>query len=378
MFLNISCVEAARARIRHVYDTFDTVCVQFSGGKDSTAVLYLAKEIHEERGLGPVKVIFRDEEMITPKTIEYIEKVRNYDWVDMEWYCLPYGTEIWVLGRRQSALLWSKKREAEGRLVREIPPWAITAEDFGLDPSKPLPETIDYYTMQGKTGNVAFITGVRANESMVRYRACVQKLHENYIVTPFGIKKGIPLKFAKIIYDWETNDVFKYISEEHGAEYCEYYDLAAITGSNTRVGIPLHAVAIRRIGDVVMTEPEFYDRLWECFPYIDAQRRIGKDFDFEALILNYARLGFEGAKFLIEDYIIGEAKQRRAKSYVAEFRKKHALDSYSYPISLLIRNLLLNNIDRGSAVSPIGPKTKAHSMRQKELELIESSELYEN
>ena len=51
MFLNISCVEAARARIRHVYDTFDTVCVQFSGGKDSTAVLYLAKEIHEERGL---------------------------------------------------------------------------------------------------------------------------------------------------------------------------------------------------------------------------------------------------------------------------------------------------------------------------------------
>jgi predicted phosphoadenosine phosphosulfate sulfurtransferase len=378
MFLNISCVEAARARIRHVYDTFDTVCIQFSGGKDSTAVLYLAKEIHEERGLGPVKVIFRDEEMITPKTIEYIEKVRNYDWVDMEWYCLPYGTEIWVLGRRQSALLWSKKRELEGRLVREMPPWAITAENFGLDPAKPLPESIDYYTMQGKKGNVAFITGVRANESMVRYRACVQKLHENYIVTPFGVKKGIPLKFAKIIYDWETNDVFKYLSEEHGAEYCEYYDLAAITGSNTRVGIPLHAVAIRRIGDVVATEPEFYDRLVECFPYIDAQRRIGKDFDFETLISNYAVHGFEGAKWLIEDYIIGATKQRRAKSYVSEFRKKHILDKHSYPMNLLMRNLLLNNIDNGSAVSPVGPKTKAFSVRKKELEIIESSELYEN
>lgn len=378
MFLNISCLEAARARIRHVYDTFDTVCVQFSGGKDSTAVLYLAKEVHEERGLGPVKVIFRDEEMITPKTIEYIEKVRNYDWVDMEWYCLPYGAEIWVLGRRQSAILWSTKRAEEGRLIRDMPPWAINASHFGLDPSQPLRESVDYYTMQGKTGNVAFITGVRANESMVRYRSCVQKLHENYIVSPFGLKKSIPLKFAKVIYDWETNDVFKFLKEEHDAEYCEYYDLAAITGSNTRVGIPLHAVAIRRIGDVIATEPEFYDRLVECFPYIDAQRTVGKDLDFEALIAKYAEFGFVGAKFLIEDYMIGETKQTRAKSYVAEFRKKHMLDSYSYPISLLIRNLLLNNIGNATAVSPVGPKTKAFSARQKELEILESGDLYDN
>ena len=97
MFLDMSCVEAARQRIRHVYDTFDTVCVQFSGGKDSSAVLYLAKEVHEERGLGPVKVIFRDEELVSPVLLDYVLKVRDYDWVDMEWYCLPTATEIWIL-----------------------------------------------------------------------------------------------------------------------------------------------------------------------------------------------------------------------------------------------------------------------------------------
>ena len=273
MFLDMTCVDAARERIRHVYDTFDTVCVQFSGGKDSTAVLYLAKEIHEERNLGPVKVIFRDEQMVSPVVVEYLEKVRNYDWVDMEWYCLPQAQEVWVLGRREYCLLWSPKRAQEGRLYREMPPWAIHAGHFGLDPSKTIPQSIDYYTMQGKTGRTAFLTGVRANESMIRYRSCVQKLHENYINVPFRMKKSIPLRFAKVIYDWTTDDVLKFISEEHNAEYCEYYDLAAITGSNTRVGIPLHAVAIRRIGDVVATEPEFYDRLVECFPQIDSQRQ---------------------------------------------------------------------------------------------------------
>lgn len=367
MFLDMTCVEAARQRIRHVYDTFDTVCVQFSGGKDSTAVMYLAKEIHEERGLGPVKVIFRDEEMVSPATIKYVEKVRNYDWVDMEWYCLPYPAEIWILGTRVTTLLWSNARKEQGRLIRDIPDWAITGENFGLTHDVSLPEQTDYYTMQGKTGNVAFITGVRASESMVRYRSCVQKLHESYIVTPYKLKRSIPLKFAKIIYDWNTNDVFKYIIDEHDADFCEYYELAAMTGSNTRIGIPLHSVAIRRIGDVVATEPEFYDRLFECFPDIDAQKRWWPDFDIEKLILKYSQNGFDGASSFINDYLIGDRRKMEAKAYVAKFRKKHFESPSSYPISWLIRNLALNDIDVNSP-SPVGPGTRAYTVREMEIE----------
>ena len=364
MFLDISCVDAARQRIRHVYDTFDTVCVQFSGGKDSSAVLYLAKEIHEERGLGPVKVIFRDEEMLSPTIYEYVNKVRQYDWVDMEWYCLPAPQEVWVLGMREIILAWDSEREAKNKLVRDMPPWAINASHFGLPRGEVLPESIDYYTMQGKVGSVAFITGVRANESMVRYRSLVQKVHENYIVTPYRMKKSIPMKFAKIIYDWQIDDVMKFLSEEHGAEYCEYYDLAAITGSNTRVGIPLHSVAIRRIGDVVATEPSFYDRLWEIWPEIDAQRRWWPEFDIEKHIENYASMGFAGAKLCVDENFFDKYDRMRAFSYIADFRKKHIKDPYSYPMNWLIRNLLLNEITVAAA-APVGPKTRAHTLRQK-------------
>jgi predicted phosphoadenosine phosphosulfate sulfurtransferase len=364
MFLDISCVDAARQRIRHVYDTFDTVCVQFSGGKDSTAVLYLAKEVHEERGLGPVKVVFRDQEMVSPLVYDYLNKVRQYDWVDMEWYCLPYAQEIWVLGVRENILAWDPYREKENRLSREMPEWAINASHFGLPMDQTPPEGIDYYTMQGKTGSVAFITGVRANESMVRYRSLVQKVHENYIVSPYKMKKSIPLKFAKVIYDWQTDDVLKFISEEHGADYCEYYDLASMTGSNTRVGVPLHAVAIRRIGDLVATEPDFYDTLWSIWPDIDAQRRWWSEFNIEKFINDYAEDGFAGAKRCINENMLDDIDRRRARAYVADFRKKHLKDPYSYPMNWLIRNLILNEITI-SAAAPVGPKTKADSIRRK-------------
>lgn len=356
LFLDASCVDAARARIRHVYDTFDTVCVQFSGGKDSTAILHLAKEVHDERGLGPVKVIFRDEEMVSPMVIDYVMKVRDYPWVDMEWYCLPYGAEIWILGRREAALLWSGKRQREGRLVRPMPDFAINATHFGLDHDRPLRESIDYYTMQGKKGRTAFITGVRANESMIRYRSCVQKLHENYIVTPFGVKRGLPLKFAKVIYDWQTSDVFKFIMES-GGEYSEYYDAAEMTGSNTRVGIPLHSIAIRRLGDVIATEPEFYDQLVRAFPRIDAQRRIGKDFDPDRVVELYSQDGLDGVSQFISDFMIGKTMQAAARRYVSTFKKKMAHDPVSYPIHWLVRTLLLNSIHVTSA-NPAGPGTK--------------------
>ncbi len=369
LFLDIDCVEAARQRIRHVYDTFDTVCIQFSGGKDSTAVLLLAKEVHEERGLGPVKVIFRDEEMVSPAVIEYVEYIREKPWVDMEWYCLTHGSEVWVLGRRQSVILWSEKRRAEGRLVREMPPYAISAASFGISGQTYMPEHPDYYTMQGKIGNVAFITGVRANESMVRYRSLVQKLHENYIVTPYKMKRKMPLKFAKVIYDWQSADVFKFIVEEHGERYCEYYDRAAVTGSNSRVGIPLHATAIRRLGDVVATEPEFYDKLVECFPYIDAQRRYWPVFDTEALVSKYSKMGWDGVKEFIDEYMIGDTKKQRAMSFVAEYRRKHVRDPKSYTIYSLINSLFMHSIAPSVAATPIGPKTRVHSVRE-----FESSE----
>lgn len=363
MYLDINCVEAARQRIRHVYDIFDTVCVQFSGGKDSTAALYLAKEVHEERGLGPVKAIFRDEEIISPAAEEFVTEVSNYDWVDMEWYCLPQLQEVWSMGTRELVLLWSAFREECGMLVRDFPPNCIRAEHFGLSGNLPLPKRIDEYTMQGKRGRTAFITGVRANESMIRYRSVTQKLHENYINRPQGLPKAIPLRFAKVIYDWTSDDVLKFITEEHGASYCKYYDYAMLGGANQRVGTPLFSTAARRLTDVVKTEPEFYDRLVETFPQIDTQRQLWGEYDIEAVVDQFAADGWDGVKECIETHFDDVDYRRLAFAFADKFRTSHNKDPFAYPIDHLVRTLLLNSVVGNP--SPVGPQTIAHKKRMK-------------
>jgi hypothetical protein len=66
--------------------------------------------------------------------------------------------------------------------------------------------------------------------------------------------------------------------------------------------------------------------------------------------------------------MIGPVKTQRAKAFVAEFRKKHARDPHSYPFENLIRHMFLKELNRAASVTPVGPKTRAHTLRMKEIE----------
>ena len=81
--------EAALRRIEDLYNRVDEVVVSFSGGKDSTCVMMVTLEVAKKLGRLPLKVLFFDEEIVDPDTIEYIERVRLRDEIDLYWFCVP-------------------------------------------------------------------------------------------------------------------------------------------------------------------------------------------------------------------------------------------------------------------------------------------------
>ncbi len=323
-YLDIDVLTAARQRIRHIYDTHDRVVTCFSGGKDSLAVLELHREVAEARGDLPVNVIFRDEELIPKVVIDFVDEYRKKPWVKMYYFAVPLKSEKFVLGDNSGYVQWDPAR----RHIRPIPEHAIR-----LRPGDP--RVFDQYTMDAFAatyfkGKLAFMTGVRAAESLIRFRACVNKLNDSYI----NASSSPRVSMCKPIYDWAENDVLKFFFEEH-IRYCAIYDAQHLVGGRLRVSTPLHAEAAKKIGLLRRTDPVFYDQLIALFPDMAIQDRYWDELDREGLARIYG-----GSYASIRRYILEVMSPDRRAAALEKFdsamvraRKEPA----SYPPAYVFR-----------------------------------------
>ncbi len=328
-FLEIDVLTAAKERIHHLIDAFDTLAVMFSGGKDSLVVLHLVREVMLERGITtPVNVVFRDEELIPMEVINFVDEYRRQPWVNMLWFAVPLKSTKYVLGICHDYVQWDRNR----RHVRDIPEWAITLPD---DDER----VFDQYSMDAHTatyfqGKVAFLTGIRASESLMRYRASVNKLNESYIN---AVESTDRVKLCKPIYDWEENDVFRYFYDRE-IRYCTLYDAQMWSGQGLRVSTPLHAEAAKRFDHMRQSAPELYARVIEVFPEMLAHERYYSELDRDAIKQRYGT-SYEGVRAWIEENITDETQYRlalkrwdsvmvRAKSSPASYPPRYLLNTF--------------------------------------------------
>lgn len=340
-------VTASRERVRHIDDLFDHMVVMFSGGKDSLATLLLMREMYEELGYGKVTAVFRHEEVINPSVLEFVEKFRHLDWLDLYWMCIPQKNSKFVLGQKETYVEWDSSGEREW--VTQPPEWAILGSDLGIEDEHALDQnSLDDYIADYlfPTGKVAFVTGVRAAESLVRFRSVTQKLNENYISSIENNTKS-RVKLCKPIYDWTQTDVLKFIIES-GEDYCPVYDAQHLAGIGLRVSTALHVVASKKFGKMAEMEPEFYQSIVNVFPEMQDQARYWGQFDQDAIIRDYKGKGWNGVMRYIRDNV-PEANRQLAYERVKLWRGRHEQDPKNYPIDLLLKTIAFGTIKQRMA-----------------------------
>ncbi|TWW13581.1 phosphoadenosine phosphosulfate sulfurtransferase [Dellaglioa algida] len=245
-YLDINVYDAAQERINYLFEEFDDVYISFSGGKDSGTVFNLL--VDKARKLNKkFSVLYVDMEGMYKNTVDYVEEMidDNMDVLnDIHWVCLPfYGDNssssiepIWNFWDPKKNDLW----------IREMPdkPYVINVDNYNsifgeLNLDKRFGQFVEWYGKWrfNKYGNSVNVMGIRAQESLNRWRAVTSKKVNRYKGHNWTVANKGSVTNAYPIYDWLAEDDWIYFAK-FNKKYNKAYDLFY------RAGVPLSAMRI--------------------------------------------------------------------------------------------------------------------------------------
>jgi predicted phosphoadenosine phosphosulfate sulfurtransferase len=243
---------AAEARIAYIFDEFERVYVSFSGGKDSTVMLHLVMAEAQRRNRR-VGVLVIDLEAQYKATMDHVAALLELyrDHADPYWVCLPIALRNAVSQYEPRWCAWDPdKRDA---WVRELP----TAPGVVSDPSffpwfVPRMEFEEFDVLfglwYGDGKPAAGFIGIRADESLNRFRTIASRTKAMHRGQRFTTKVEDGLYNVYPIYDWKTADIWVYHAKNPDRPHNRLYDMMHLAG------LGIHQMRI-------------------CQPYGDDQRR---------------------------------------------------------------------------------------------------------
>ena len=227
-YQDVSVLEAARQRIRYTFDHFDKVSVSFSGGKDSTVLLHLTAQEARKRGR-QIGVLIVDLEAQYQATVDHIAALTEeyQDVIDLHWVCLPMKLRNAVSNFEPTWMAWDQN--SKDVWVRPIPEQAKTLDspDYdwyvpGMEFEEFVIEWADWYAQGEK---LAVLVGIRADESLNRYRTIATFAKRTYEDKRWTTRILDGVYNVYPIYDWRTEDVWRFHGKYPELRANPIYDL---------------------------------------------------------------------------------------------------------------------------------------------------------
>ena len=249
-YLDINVYQAAKKRVEMVFDNFEKIYISFSGGKDSSVMTHLVLAEAKKRNK-KVGLLIIDLEAQYMDTVNHMtDMVEIYkENIDLHWICAELLLRNAVSNFEPRWICWDETKK--DIWVREKPELAADMSKYDFfQPKMEFEEFMvlfgEWYS-QGKD-TAAFI-GIRADESLHRYRAIVSKKQGlMYNEWKWSTKVSKNLFNIYPIYDWKTEDIWVFHGKHKEFPHNKVYD------QMTKAGVKLSQQRL-------------------CQPYGDDQRR---------------------------------------------------------------------------------------------------------
>lgn len=282
IYTNENVLDAAKKRVSYIFDEFENIVVSISGGKDSTVLAHLALKEANRRGR-KIGLFFLDEEVVYDSTIKQIRYLMDLYpentiklWLQIE-FNLTNATSFedsqfipWERGKHK---IWMRRKEPDSIQHK---PWDREKETI-RDKNKGFGFYDALENFQRNRPNTAFLVGLRATESMNRWRAVSKNPgHKDAFWTTKMENNSIS---AYPIYDWNFHDVWRYIYDTK-LRYSKIYDYQFKKGlgiNEIRVSSLIHEKSFKSLVELPEFEPKTYDRLLKRVGGIATGHIYGKD-----------------------------------------------------------------------------------------------------
>lgn len=359
VYINENVLDATKRRISEVFDEFENIVVSISGGKDSTVLAHLAltEASKRDRKIG---LFFLDEEVVYDSTIKQIEYLMNLYpknttklWLQIE-FNLTNATSFeegqfkcWEKGKHK---IWMRPKQKDSIQHK---PWD-PAKETVRDKNKGFGFYDALENFQNQRENTCFLVGLRATESMNRWRAVAKNPgHKDWFWSTKGKNGNIS---AYPLYDWNFHDIWKYIYDNK-VQYSKIYDYMHKKGmplQEIRVSSLIHEKSFKALVELPEFEPKTYDRLLKRVKGISVGNLYGKDnkmLRVQKLPKNF-KTWIDYRDFLLETYPDESKKHIFIKRFARHLNN-------NYVARQQCRQLILNDYENNlSVINQVDPIEK--------------------
>ncbi len=265
----LNVYEQTQVRLGKIFDSFDNVYVSFSGGKDSSLLLFLCINYIRKHCPGRKLGVFHmDYEVQYNETLRFVDEVlsSNQDILEVFRVCVPFKVSTCTSMHQRYWRPWDE--EMKDGWVREMPKGAYTGKDFPFFGNR----MWDYDFQRSftrwhhelkKAKRTCCLVGIRTQESLVRWRTINQRDSFRFRGWKWARRVEPGIYNAYPIYDWLTTDIWRANGKFH-YPYNHLYDLyyqAGVPLEKQRVASPFISEARSTLSLYRVIDPDMWGRM---------------------------------------------------------------------------------------------------------------------